>query len=48
MQMKPYLLGEGVYAFVDRYYLCPALYITAIDTTTPGINPFFLSWKQQD
>jgi len=46
--MKRYLLGQGVYAFVDRYYPCPALYVTATDTTTPGINPFFLSWKQQD
>jgi len=43
--MKPYLLGQGVYAFVDRYYPFPALYITTTDTSTPGINPFFLSWK---
>jgi len=37
-----------VYAFVDGSYPCPAPYVTATDTTTPGINPFFLSWKQQD
>jgi hypothetical protein len=34
--------------FVDRSYPCPALYVAANKTTTPVINPFFLSWKQQD
>ena len=46
--MKPYLLGQGVYAFVDGSYCCPALYVPATDTTAVGINPLFLSWKQQD
>ncbi|XP_073266434.1 uncharacterized protein [Populus alba] len=48
MQMKPYLLGQGVYAFVDGSYPCPALYVATTETTTPAINSFFLSWKQQD
>jgi len=48
MQMKPYLLGQGVYAFIDGSYHCPALYVIATDITAPGINPLFLLWKQQD
>ena len=46
--MKSYLLGQGVYAFVDGSYCCPVLYVSATNTTAPGINPLFLSWKQQD
>jgi hypothetical protein len=41
--MKPYLLGQGVYAFVDGSYPCRALYVTANDTAAPVINSFFLS-----
>ena len=48
MKIKPYLLGQGVYAFADESYPCPALYVTVTDIATPGIDPFFLSWKQQD
>jgi hypothetical protein len=48
MQIKPYLLGQGVYAFVDGSYPCPTLYVIANDTAAPIINSFFLSWKQQD
>ncbi|XP_073266435.1 uncharacterized protein [Populus alba] len=48
MQMKPYLLGQGVYAFVDGSYPCPALYVATTETAAPAINSFFLSWKQQD
>jgi len=48
MQMKPYLLGQGVYAFVDGSYPCPALCVATTETAAPAINSFFLSWKQQD
>ncbi|KAL3571040.1 hypothetical protein D5086_028289 [Populus alba] len=48
MQIKPYLLIQGVYAFLNGSYPCPALYVTATNTVAPDINPFFLLWKQQD
>ena len=41
MQIKPYLLGQGVYAFVDGSYPCPAPYVTATDTTAPAITHSF-------
>jgi hypothetical protein len=48
MQMKPYLLGQGVSIFVDGSYSCPSSNVAAIDTITSMLNPYFISWKQHD
>jgi hypothetical protein len=31
MQMKPYLLGQGVFSFVDGSISCPSPHILAVD-----------------
>jgi len=46
--MKPYLLGQGVYSYVDGSFLCPPVYISSADMALPNLNPSYLSWKQQD
>jgi len=49
MQMKPYLLGQGAFHFVDSLVLCPSSHVfygsTGSSSTT---NPSFLYWKQYD
>jgi hypothetical protein len=48
MQMKPFLLGQGVYSFVDGTSPCPPSHLAATETSTFSVNPAYLSWKQQD
>ena len=43
MQMKPYLLGQGVFHFVDGSLSCPPAHpIDASVATSSAINPSFL------
>jgi hypothetical protein len=48
MQMKPYLLGQGVFHFVDGSMSCPPSHVSN-SSAGPSftINTFFLYWKQQ-
>jgi hypothetical protein len=49
MQMKPYLLGQGVFHFVDGLVPCPPSHIFDSSAGSSSIiNPSFLRWKQQD
>ena len=48
MQMLSYLLGQGVFGFVDCSNTCPSPYVLARDGTYLQVNPLFLRWKQQD
>jgi hypothetical protein len=49
MQMKPYLLGQGVFHFVDGSVPCPPSYIFDSSVgSSSTISPSFLHWKQQD
>jgi hypothetical protein len=34
MQMKPYLLGQGFFDFVDGSNFCPSLYVLVADGTS--------------
>jgi len=47
MQMKPYLLGQGVFHFVDGLVSCPPSHIFDNSASSSfTIGPFFLRWKQ--
>ena len=47
MQMKPYLLGQGVFHFVDGSVPCPPSQVSnSSDGSYLAINPVFLHWKQ--
>jgi len=48
MQMKSYLLGQGVFGFVDGLNSCPSSHVLVIDGTSLQVNQSFLCWKQQD
>ena len=49
MQMKPYLLGQGVFHFVDGSVPCPSSHVPdGFEGSSSAINPYFLRWKQQD
>ena len=48
MQMKPYLLGQGVFGFVDGSNSCPSPHILAADGVSLQVSQSFLHWKQQD
>jgi hypothetical protein len=48
MQMLPYLLGQGVFGFVDGFNTCPSSHVLAGDGISFQVNPLFLRWKQQD
>ena len=48
LQMKSFLLGQGVYSFVDGTSSCPPSYLISTATSLPSVNPSFLLWKQQD
>jgi hypothetical protein len=45
MQMKPYLLGQGVFGFVDGSNSCPSPHVFVVDGTSLQVNKFFLHWK---
>jgi len=46
--MLPYLLGQGVFGFVDGSNTCPSPHVLAGDGISLQVNPLFLRWKQQD
>jgi hypothetical protein len=48
VQMKPFLLGQGVFPFVDGSLPCPLSHLIYVETSLPTINASYLSWKQQD
>jgi hypothetical protein len=48
MQMMPYLLGQGVFDFVDGSNTCPSPHVLVADGTSLQVNQLFLHWKQQD
>jgi len=49
MQMKPYLLGQGVFHFVDGSVPCPPSHIfDSFAGSSSTTSPSFLRWKQQD
>jgi hypothetical protein len=49
MQMKPYLLGQRDFHFVDRSVSCPSSHDSdCSDGSSSAINLYFLRWKQQD
>ena len=48
MQMKPFLLGQGVYSFVDGTSPCPPSHLISTTTSLPSVNPSYLLWTQQD
>jgi len=54
MQMKPYVICQGVFSFVDSSFPCPSPHVLLSDDSTAsvtfgfGINQAFLSQKQQD
>jgi hypothetical protein len=49
MQMNPYLLGHGVFHFIDGSMPFPPSHISdSFDGSSSAINPSFLRWKQHD
>jgi hypothetical protein len=47
MQMKPYLLGQGVFHFVDGSVPCPLSHIFDSSAgSSSTTSPSFLHWKQ--
>jgi len=47
--MKPYLLGQGVFHFVDGSVSCPPSHIFDSSAgSSSTISPSFLRWKKQD
>jgi hypothetical protein len=48
MQMKLYLLGQGVLDFVDGSNSCPSPHILVADGVSLQVSQHFLHWKQQD
>ena len=46
--MKPFLLGQDVYSFVDGTSPCSTSYLESAAASSPSINPAYLTWKQQD
>jgi len=46
--MLPYLLGQGVFGFVDGSNTCPSTHVLAHDGISLQVNLLFQTWKQQD
>jgi hypothetical protein len=46
MQMLPYLLGQGVFGFVDGSNTCPSTHVLAHDGISLQVNLLFQTWKQ--
>jgi len=52
--MKPYLIGQGVFSFVNSSHSCPSPHDLSNDlsansaTFSFGPSQAFLTWKQQD
>jgi len=47
MQMKPYLLGQWVFQFVDGSFLCLPPYVFAADGTSLQVNHSFFHWNSR-
>ena len=43
MQMRPYLLGQGVFSFVEGSNSCPSPHVLVANDTSLQVNQFFLS-----
>jgi hypothetical protein len=54
MQMKPYLIDQGIFSFFDGSFPCPSPQVLSSDASATsvifgfGINQAFLTWKQQN
>jgi hypothetical protein len=51
IQMKLYLIGQGLFFFVNGSTMCPSPHSDVSDTSTifcSGFSQAFLMWKQQD
>ena len=49
MQMKPYLLSQDIFHFVDDLVSCPPSHVSDGSTSSSlTISPSFFHWKQQD
>jgi hypothetical protein len=49
MQMKPYLLGQGVFHFIDGLVSCPPSHVfDSPASSSSAINLSFFHWNQQD
>jgi hypothetical protein len=46
MEMLPYLLGQGVFGFVDGSNTCPSSHVLVGDGFSLQVNPLFLHRKQ--
>ena len=47
--MKSYLIGQGVFHFIDGLVSCPPSHVSnCSDGSSSAINPSFLHWKQHD
>jgi hypothetical protein len=46
MQMLPYLLGQGVFGFVDGSNTSPSTHVLAHDGISLQVNLLFQIWKQ--
>lgn len=46
--MKPFLLGQGVYSFVDGTSTCLPFHLESAAVSSSSFNPAYLTWKQQD
>jgi len=47
LQMLSYLLGQGVFGFVDGSNTSPSTHVLAHDGISLQVNPLFQIWKQQ-
>jgi hypothetical protein len=48
MQMKLFLLGQGVYSFIDGTSTCPPSHLESVVVSSSYVNLAYLTWKQQD
>jgi hypothetical protein len=46
MEMLPYLLGQGVFGFIDGSNTCPSSHVLVGDGFSLQVNPLFLHRKQ--
>ena len=46
--MKSFLLGQGVYSFVDGTLTCPPSHLEYVAVSSSSVSPAYLTWKQQD
>jgi hypothetical protein len=49
MQMKPHLLGQGIFHFIDGSVPCPPSHVSDGSVgSSSTMSPSFLCWKQHD